>query len=138
MLTCACTYVFSYRLCVSKSRGRQDEAALEARGCGPVPRADRPVPDALHRRRFPADAPRILRGSLANPPGVFLCLYALPLSPLASMPHAHVRANAFAQEKLRQRGIYVAAAPDLQQPLEAPVQARQPRIDEFFPRAVQG
>ena len=53
------------------------------------------------------------------------------------MSHAHVRANAFAQEKLRQRGIYVGAAPDLQ-PLEAPVQARQPRIEEFFPPAVQG
>ena len=58
--------------------------------------------------------------------------------PLASMSHARVRANAFAQEKLRQRGIYVGAAPDLQQPLEAPVQARQARIDDFFPRAVQG
>ena len=54
------------------------------------------------------------------------------------MSHAHVRANAFAQEKLRQRGIYVGAAPDLQQPLEAPVQARQPRIEEFFPCAVLG
>ena len=55
------------------------------------------------------------------------------------MSHAHVRANAFAQEKLRQRGIYVGAAPDdLQQPLAAPVQARQPRIEEFFPRVVQG
>ena len=54
------------------------------------------------------------------------------------MPHAHVRANAFAQEKLRLRGIYVGAAPDLQQPLEALVQARQARIDDFFPRAVQG
>ena len=54
------------------------------------------------------------------------------------MSHAHVRANAFDQEKLRQRGIYVGAAPDLQQPLEAPVQARQPLIEEFFPRAVQG
>ena len=52
--------------------------------------------------------------------------------------HTHKRANAFAQEKLRQRGIYVAAAPDLQQPLEAPVQARQPRIEEYFPRVVQG
>ena len=57
--------------------------------------------------------------------------------PLASMSHARVRANAFAQEKLRQRGIYVGAVPDLQ-PLEAPMQARQPRIDEFFQRAVQG
>ena len=54
------------------------------------------------------------------------------------MPHAHVRANAFAQEKLRQRGISVGAAPDLQQPLEALVQARQARIDDFFRRAVQG
>ena len=51
------------------------------------------------------------------------------------MSHAHVRANAFAQEKLRHRGIYVAAAPDLQQPLEAP--SRQPRIEEFFARVVQ-
>ena len=54
------------------------------------------------------------------------------------MSHAHARANAFAQEKLRQRGIYVGAAPELQQPLEAPVQARQPRIEEFFPRVAQG
>ena len=53
------------------------------------------------------------------------------------MPHVHVRANAFTQEKLRQRGIYVGAAPDLQQPLEAMVQARQARIDDLFPRAVQ-
>ena len=29
------------------------------------------------------------------------------------MSHTHVRANAFAQEKLRQRGIHVGAAPDL-------------------------
>ena len=54
------------------------------------------------------------------------------------MSHAHVRANAFAQEKLHQRGIHVGAAPDLQQPSEAPVQARQPQIEEFFPRAAQG
>ena len=42
----------------------------------------------------------------------------------------------FAEEKLRQRGVHVGAAPDLQQPLEA--QPMQARIDEFFPRAVQG
>ena len=29
------------------------------------------------------------------------------------MSHTHERANAFAQEKLRQRGIHVNAAPDL-------------------------
>ena len=52
------------------------------------------------------------------------------------MPHAHMRANAFAQEKLRQRGVHVGLAPDVQQPLEAP--SRQPLIDEFFLRAVQG
>ena len=70
------------------------------------------------------------------------CLSAVPLClpvPLASMSHAPMRAQAIAEEKLRQRGIHVGAAPDVQQPLEAqPVHARQPRIDEFFPRAVQG
>ena len=69
------------------------------------------------------------------------CLSAVPLCllvPLASMSHAHMRAQAIAKEKLRQRGIHVGAAPDVQQPLEAAVQARQTRIDDFFPRAVQG
>ena len=71
------------------------------------------------------------------------CLSAVPLC--FCLCHScscltHTRAQMlFAEEKLRQRGIHAGAAPGLQQPLEAqPVQARQPRIDEFFPRVVQG
>ena len=67
-----------------------------------------------------------------------LCPSLLLPVPLVVTSHMHKRANTIAEEKLRQRGIHVGAAPDLQQPLEAPVQARQPRIEEFFPRAVQG
>ena len=45
-----------------------------------------------------------------------------------------MRARMFsAKEKVRQRGVFVGSATDVQPPL----QARQPRIDEFFRRAVQ-
>ena len=71
--------------------------------------------------------------------GVILAL-SLSVSVFASVTHfmsqTRTRANAFAEEKLRQRGIRVGPAPELQEPLEAP--SRQPRIEEFFPRAVQG
>ena len=43
--SCVCIY----KRYIFVSRGRQDEAAPGARGCGPVPRANRKSPDALHR-----------------------------------------------------------------------------------------
>ena len=81
--------------CIFVSRGGEDQAAPGARGCGPVPRADRKSPDALHRRRFPADATRVRGGSLADPQGdcLFLCttvVLVLCLSVSACAARIHV------------------------------------------------
>ena len=70
---------------------------------------------------------------------VILALFVSVSACVARVHVSHSRTRMlFAEEKLRQRGIRAGAGPGLQQPLQAqPAQARQPRIDEFFPRAVQ-